>query len=48
MAKITENGNMVVENVYGAGNRVIKQPHADDGIFTFSYTLTAGLSRRPA
>lgn len=40
MATITENGKLVVTNVYDSNNRVSSQTHPDGGMYNYSYTLS--------
>lgn len=39
---INERGILEVFNEYDANNRVIKQTHADGGVYTFNYTIAGG------
>ena len=39
---INERGILEVFNEYDANNRVIKQTHADGGVYTFNYTVAGG------
>ena len=42
MNAVTENGKLVVANVYDADNRVASQSRPDGAVNTFSYTLAGG------
>lgn len=42
MATVTENGKLVVTNLYDENNRISSQTHPDGGQYAFSYNLAGG------